>query len=433
MIDNSFLVHGLKSISKEVGILYQTVQLPILNSDPRLVNFGIQACNTTYLEAEKFEGRSGACNHNWYNALAATLGETFERYAPVFYDIKDCIKGNYKSINKTSVHPAEYALFHDEQHKMFKEKKYNIVKFTEDTELSWFPCLDLTNGNETWLPGQFIYLPYKVDKSYITVSNSTGLSSHSNYYKAILSALYECIERDSFVITWMNELVTDKIIIDADIQEYINKMFPPHYQWHFFDITYDLEVPTIFGICFGESEYGKFVSVGSASRATLGQALKKVIQEIGQTIPYFRWLLGERKNWMPNEDLNKLLSFSDHSIYYNKRKDQWHAFDHWVKATPTKKIDFNEESQRADKEEIRNIVNILKDKGYNVLLKDITTVDLRQLGSYSVKVFVPQLIQLSGGYPVYFSGGERLYNVPKKMGFEKKGYHELNKNPHPFP
>lgn len=43
----------------------------------------------------------------------------------------------------------------------------------------------------------------------------------------------------------------------------------------FFDITYDLEIPTVFGICFGEADYGSFVAVGSSTRATIGEALKK--------------------------------------------------------------------------------------------------------------------------------------------------------------
>ena len=54
------------------------------------------------------------------------------------------------------------------------------------------------------------------------------------------------------------------------------------------DITYDLGIPTVYGICFGEAEYGKFVAVGTATRDTYGEALKKVILEMGQSVSYFR-------------------------------------------------------------------------------------------------------------------------------------------------
>jgi len=82
-------------------------------------------------------------------------------------------------------------------------------------------------------------LAVRRDKHYVTANTSTGLAAHTNYYKAILTALYEVIERDGFAITWMQEIVPQKITIDKDIRSYINDKFPLPYEWHFFDITYD--------------------------------------------------------------------------------------------------------------------------------------------------------------------------------------------------
>ena len=111
----------------------------------------------------------------------------------------------------------------------------------------------------------------------------------------------------------------------------------------------------------------------------------------------------------------------------------WHIFDKWMEKQPSKKIDFYEPNKRNDIEEIRHLIKIMKNKNYNVLFKDITTPDIRQLGFFSIKIFIPQLIQLAGSYPFYFLGGKRLYEVPKKLGFNSKEYDELNKYPHPFP
>ena len=217
------------------------------------------------------------------------------------------------------------------------------------------------------------------------------------------------------------------------MQEHIAESFPAGYEWHFFDITLDLQVPTVFGICFGESDFGKFVAIGASARSTYGEAVKKVIQEIGQAVPYFRYLLGEKRDWTPPEDYNMIQNFEDHSIFYTKKPELWDVFDPWINLPETKEIDFDELLPRNDVEEIRHIVQIMKDKGYNVLFKDITTHDVRQLGFYSTKVFIPQLIQLSGAYPFYFHGGRRLYEVPKELGETSHDYFGLNKNPHPFP
>lgn len=417
-------------MSNELGILYHVVKLPRLNNDPKQVNYGVWPANTLYLSGEKYGGRSAGCGDNWEEAMLGTIGETVERYAPAFYNLNNSIFSSFNDLGKNAIHPSEFALYHDKQH---EDKRFRIEKFTEDLELTWFETTDLTNGNETWLPAQFIYLPFNQDKQYITANTSTGLAAHTNYYKAILTALYEAIERDSFVITWMQEIVSEKIIISPEIQSFINDKFPTNYEWHFFDITYDIDVPSVLGICIGEAEYGKFIAVGSSTRQTFGEATKKVIQEIGQAIPYFRYLLGEKKDWIPDNDFSKIQNFEEHSIFYTKRKDLWHIFDKWIEKQPSKKIEFNESNKRNDIEEIRHLIKIMKNKNYNVLFKDITTPDIRQLGFFSIKIFIPQLIQLAGSYPFYFLGGKRLYEVPKKLGFTSKEYDELNKYPHPFP
>ena len=421
---------GLNIISNEIGMLYRIVKLPRMNYDPKMVNYGVLAANTEYLSGEKYAGKSAGCGFEWEDAVLGTIGETVERYAAAFYNLDDSIFSSYKSLPKHAVHPKEFALFHKEQ---FKDERFGINDFTEDIELTWFPTLDLTSGKETWLPAQFIYLPFNHDKKYITANTSTGLAAHTDYYKAILNGLYESIERDSFVLTWMQNLVPNKIIISKEIQDYIDRHFPAKYEWHFFDISYDIEVPSVLGFCFGEAEYGKFIAVGSSTRATYGDAIKKVIQEIGQAVPYFRYLMGEKKNWKPSDDYTLIQNFDDHSIFYVKRQDLWHVFDKLTNAKETKAIDFNETIVRTDKEEVKHIVKILIDKSYNVLFKDITTYDIRQIGFFSVKVFIPQLIQLAGSYPFYFLGGERLYSVPEKMGYKSNDFHHLNKLPHPFP
>lgn len=424
------LLRCLDGISNEIGILHHITRLPKMNLDPKMDAFGIWSSNTRFLNGERFSGRSSGCGFDWEEAVLGTIGETLERYAPVFYKRDDGVVSSFKNLRSFAIHPKEYALFHKNQHDY---EKFNFAEFDENIELTWFETYDLATGKNVLVPGQFIYMPFSWDKDYITQNTSTGLASHTNYYKAILTALYELIERDSFVITWMQNIVSEKIILSREIESYINRHFPLKYDWHFFDISYDIKVPTVFGICFGKAEYGDFVAVGSSTRGTYGDAVQKVIKEIGQAIPYFRYLLGNKKEWIPTNNFEEIKNFEDHSIFYTKRKDLWNVFDEWVNQKETKSIELHQENKRKDKEEIRHVTSLLKELGYNVLLKDITTPDIRQLGFFSVKLVVPQLIPLAGSYQSYFLGGERLYSVPEKMGYPVKTFKELNKFPHPFP
>lgn len=432
----SIVNKSLNAVSSSLGILYHLVSSPSRAQDPKILGYGIWPCNTAYLGPEKYGGRSSGCGCDEESCLLSTIGESVERYAPAFYNSKELILSSYDELSKHAhaIHPNQITLFHDKQYELNKSQK--ITKLTTELDVSWVSTVDLVNDRrETYIPAQLIYLPFTKDEKWIVYNTSTGLAAHTNYYKAILTAIYECIERDSFVLTWMQKIVAPKIIISGEIQQYIDERFRAKYEWHFFDITYDLKIPTVFGICFGEADYGKFVSVGSATRATIGDALKKVILEIGQTGTYFRYVLGKKKEekWEPSGDFSAVNNFEDHSAFYLKRLDLWHVFDDWRNAVPTKNIDFNQSQEVSDIEQILKCLRVFKDKDYNVLFKDITTPDIRQLGYYSVKVYIPQLIQLGGSYSWYFLGSKRLYTIPEKFGYKCNDFENLNKYPHPFP
>lgn len=433
MPENYILNKAAGLISKEVGLLSHISKLPSMNADPRLIAYGIWPCNTSVFGSERFGGRSSGCGKTWEQAVLTTIGETVERYCPSFYNLEEAIKSTYRKLGKPAVHPSEYALFHEQQYNFYRDMGFPMHPFTEDIELHWFQTLDLTTGRESWCPGAFIYLPWTCEQQWINVNTSTGLAAHSDFYKAILSGIYECIERDSFVISWAHELFREKIVLTPTIEAHIGEMFPDNYEWHFFDIDYDLETPAVFGICFGEADFGKFVAVGTSARGTYREALDKVLTEIGQAVSYFRYLLGEKRDWQPSDDFNELQDFEAHSIFYLKRPDMLHAFDPWRKAKPTKMINMEERNDRSTKDELNRLLRMFKKKGYNVLAKDLTTPDVRACGFFATSVFIPQLLQMNGAYPFYFLGGKRLYEVPRTLGISDRDYATLNKFPHPFP
>tara|TARA_B110000208_G_C11777324_1_gene432556 strand:- start:1591 stop:2628 length:1038 start_codon:yes stop_codon:yes gene_type:complete len=342
---------------------------------------------------------------------------------------KEVITSSYNNLYKNALHPNDCALFHDDQIKL---KGFKIREFNRDIEVKWVPTYDLTTGEEIFCPAQLIYLPSR-EARYMSINTSTGLAAHTNFHESILNGLYESIERDSFTISWAQKIVPPKIKINEDINRFISKHISQGFEWHLFDMSYDLSASSVMGICFGEADFGKFIAVGASTRSTLGEAVKKTIIEIGQAIPFFRYQLEEKVGWNP-QNFDDLTSFDDHAVFYTFRQDLWHIFNRHIQAKEDKEIDFNEnENKQNTKEKIRRIVGDMKSKGYNVLVKDITTHDIRQLGFFATKVYIPQLIPLAGSYKYYYYGGKRLYEVPTKFGYKSHNFNNLNPFPHPFP
>lgn len=418
-----------KTISNDIGILSHVVKLPRMNRDPRLVGYGIWAADTTQLGGMKFMGQSSGVGTTLEDAFLGTIGESLERYAAVFSNKEEIIISSYKNLNKNTISLDEYALFHKEQ---LNSDEFQMKEFSEDLEVMWAPTHDLTSGDEVYCPAQLIYLPIRENR-FFTVNTSTGLAAHTDFYESILNGIYESIERDSFTISWAQKIIPPKIELSEDINRFIKEHISGGFEWHLFDMSYDLKASSVMGICFGKADFGKFIAVGASTRSTFGEAVKKTITEIGQAIPFFRYQLEQKESWNP-QDYNELTSFDDHAVFYTFRQDLWHVFEGHINAKEEKKIDFNEnENKLTTKEKIRLIVGDMKAKNYNVLVKDITTHDMRQLGFFATKVYIPQLIPLAGAYRYYFYGGKRLFEVPAKFGLKSHSFEELNPFPHPFP
>lgn len=232
VINNNFL-QAKKLISNHTSVVRYIGKVPRLNYDPKLVSFGITPCDTTKINGEKFGGQSSGCHRDVFKAFMSTIGETVERYCPAFFDTSRMVQSSFSKIPGNAVSPSEFALFHKQQYKSFQENGYSMYPFNKDIELYWDVCHDIVNGEKTYCPSAFIYLPWTTEEKRITTGTSTGLAAHTNWHKALLTAIYEIIERDSFVLTWYQKIVPPKLIIDNEIRNYINKIYPLDYEWHF--------------------------------------------------------------------------------------------------------------------------------------------------------------------------------------------------------
>lgn len=430
--------NALDLISDEYGIIKHLIGPIRQYSDPKVISYGVATTNIsslapcgTYPSYFSTKLKSSGCGFDNDAALMSTIGEVIERYCATIFDESEFIRTTYNKIASNTIAIENYALFHPAQ---YNNPRFELKPFTPDTKLTWVKTTDLTNGKEVLCPVQFIYLGYAKDTNQINFPTSTGLAAHSDPYKAILNCLYESVERDSFVITWENDIVPPKIIIDDSINDFISRYFPVVYEWNFFDMTYDITLPTILCMCFGRTDFGDFVIVSAATRSDYSSAMKKAILEAGQGIPFLRWQLDERRGWNP-KSFEEILSFEEHPLYYQKRKEDWCVFDKYrnAKATQNHEIIEDKSNKFDAKSEVSRIIRILKDKGYNVLYKDLTTIDIKDKGFYAVRVYIPQLIQLGGVYPYYYRGGNRLYHIPETCGYYAKDITQLNPFPHPFP
>lgn len=422
---------SLNMVSEITGILSHIGNVAEFNSDPKIKAVSAYNCETQILNGEYYAGKSGGCGFDLKKAVLSAVGEGVERYCPTFYDLSTMLELSYSELKARgfdAIKPSSFSLFHDSQ---YEDPDFPFKRFTDDTVVYWDSVYDIFNRKQVYCPATFIYMPFSNGRVPISEQISTGFAAHSNYYDAFLNAIYEVIERDSFMISWMGQLEIPKIKVQGKLKEFVNSIIPSHMKIHLFDMTTDIKVPSVVGILEGEHDFGKFVAFSAATRMTYTAAVNKTILELCQSIPYYRYLLENNEKEM--DDPSELKSFEDHSIYYTRHPEKQGIFKKWIERPETKEIAYEEEVELAPPVKIKKILKMFKGLNLDVYCKDVTTEDVAEENYKVIRVICPQLIPLNGSYGKYYLGGKRLYEVPERMGFSKLSFDDLTTMPHPFP
>ena len=425
---NPSISRALNTISPKLGIIREIRRADRLNSDPETVTYSANTCDPEVFSDGMANGASGT-GVNWKGALLAAVGEGVERYASSFNDPSSLVLASAEDLmrkNLPIIKPQDFALFHDQQ---FTDKDFPFAKFDDQTQVHWIEVMDITSSNLVYCPAIFFFMPFRKDEVRIAEQISTGFAVHQKSTKALIHAIYEIVERDAFMIAWTHLLDIPKIKIEGELADYTSKIVPSHLELHLLDMTTDLRIPSVMGILTGKHDYGELIVFCAASRFTLLEAAKKTALELCQSVPYYRYLLRDDRDYSKYENIK---TFEDHSIFYVTRPDLWENFDHWLTKEETVVVPV--EPDISDDEKLVDITQRFKEMGYPLLARESTTNDLDISGFSLVRAVCPHLIHLNGTYGQYYWGGKRLYEVPLRMGYEiDSRYENINRLPHPFP
>lgn len=365
-------------------------------------------------------------------AYRAAVGESIERYSASFVH-RDVILSRYVDLEETAIKPSKFAFYADEQ---YKEQNFCYDEFTETSYIGWTKAVSLTDKKIKLIPASTVYLPYirndREDKIWDCVS--TGLACSITIEDAILRGIYEVIERDAISNMWFNKLSMPIVDISrySDIYNLFKKRIEiPNCNYHFVDITTDIAIPTIFGVL---EENGGGLLVSASTNNDPVEALKKVMIELSQGRISWKkdFVQGIDKEFMP--DFSDIRDFKTRAQLYTK--PYMKKFASFVYSSD-KISHLNKRKIVADSEMqlLREIVNLLKEKGLEILYVDLTPIDLMETGYHVVRVIIPGMTEITNDTLVPRWGGSRLYNLPKILGYSNKTktINDFYRVPHPFP
>jgi ribosomal protein S12 methylthiotransferase accessory factor len=434
---------GSRLISPKVGLIRSVGHGYYRAQDPMSLALGVAASDLGNYSDILNAPKAGGGGESFETALAATLGEAVERYCMLFYDKSEMISASYRDVQDDAVHPDLLRLYSREQVEN-KSDSVRLSYFTEDTRINWVWGYSLTHRKPRLVPATQVYLQYDLDEGEESIGRkaATGLAAGCTIEEAILSGLYEVVERDAFSISWLHRKVGPRLRIDdPELQTAMVKRFHanhPGVDFRIYDITLDIPIPSVFAILRRPAEFGPVLCVSSVTRLKPRDVVRKALREVGQGLPYLRFLRHQLRDWEPAADHSDLLTFDHHCTLYVKHPEMVSEALSFTEGD-TGEIALSEMPDRSTGRVLGDIevcLDMLRQIDKEVIVVDITTPDIRDIGLRVVRVLIPGLVPVHGNHNFPYLGVQRLYEIPERLAWERSGWDPtagINPRPHPFP
>jgi ribosomal protein S12 methylthiotransferase accessory factor len=426
-------------VDRVTGIVRFVSEIPLEAGEPEIFNYSAKMCDSRKYFPVGCYDRNGGAGLTREEARMAAMGEAVERYCSSIYFPDELMIGSHRELSRSTraLAPGEIALFHPEQH-----GHIGYSWFTEDTRLCWINGYSVTHNGPVLVPACLTFVPYHPfwghrGEETIGPSITTGQAAASSYRDAVLRGIYEIVERDAFMIAWLNRLPVPRI--DIDSSAVVAKIFHarlarPNLQYTLHSLVTDLGIPSIVCVLIDTHCVPAMVCIGGASHLNPEKAAVKALVEAVQTREWARYMGQRRKPVIIESDYSNLDDFDKHVLLY-AYGDMSSALEFLTKASATCSFsDLPNCSTGTVAGDLRQVKMLVESASHEILVVNLTSDDVAQAGFRVVKVFIPGTQQMEGDHTHRLLGGRRLVDVPRKLGYSiASGSTGFNPDPHPYP
>jgi ribosomal protein S12 methylthiotransferase accessory factor len=373
---------------------------------------------------------------NAEEAYSKAVGELLERYTMTLYRTAKLRRGSHNELVRRGAHALDTTQL--PAFLPWQKERFGEFAYSNDTQLRWAETTELVTGARAYVPAQLVFWNYNhaaAHEPWLQHATTNGGAGHFTFEESVLSSIYELVERDAYLLFWLNTLSPKRIALDTiddlAIKERVAAATRHGLKLFFLDTTTDLSIPSC--ICVVVDDRGaetKIALGGSAGfdiyknlRSSLNEALFVAQHDISYDL---------QADYKP---------FSDRKIGKNERLGVWHKttmFTHFEFFISGEEIALQEsrhytcgKTYATKQEELEAVKRIFKDKGtgYELYCYRARHPVLTKLGYVITKVIVPKLVPLHLYEHLATLGAQRLQSVPAVLGYTNA---TLNPWPHPF-
>ncbi len=427
-------------IDPHVGIVRRVRQIRRAPGAPNFFHFAAEPCNTAAFTRQRASAITGAAAADRARAVFKAVGEAVERYCSAIYDVDELPLSTAATAAFPCVEPSEFALFSAAQ---YDSPGFPWVPFTRETPLRWTPATDV-RSDEIWnLPAALVFMPYPYHQgtgdSPIVQPTSAGVAWHSSPEGAALAGAYEVVERDALAIAWQARLSPPQIrleTLDDECYDLAQRFEEARSSLYLLDLTMGHGIPTVIAAVRNRQPERPALVLAAAASLDPGEAARDALEKLAHQCHRVQqlWSRSPPAPAVSGDEFDDVVDQHDHLRLHSD-----HANAHLAEFLFSS-------SRRVELEGVRDLptgdhgsdLRLVADKvgavGHRLLVADLTSADVRELGLSVARVVIPGFHPLFSGHRIRALGGRRLWEVPQRLGYQALDPTQGdNPAPHPSP
>lgn len=394
------------------------------------------ACERSPYSIKVKKGLGFGCSENEPEAFIAAVAEAIEHYCILYERDELFAYDSYSNLKTIAINPVRFVTFSKQQ---LESKEYKRFRFTDKTSFNWLEGYSLTKKKKVLVPSSLVYANYNCRKRkepIIQLKNSTGAACGPSLEFAIYRGICEIVERDAYMISFINNIPKKIINLDSDHHLSKFKRRIERYDLEVYVLNTQLDFPMTTTTCliFDKTGSGPAVCTGLGGSLDPKRAIQTAVYES------VRRHISARDRFYRTKPLPMPIKNS-FDWFLLKKQLLW-AAPHMIQTAQN----FINDKQIVNYKELHNGKNDLPEKGKieflieelrlrncEVVYVDMTIPEVEELGFKVVKVLIPEMVPLWRDERYPYLKVKRLYDVPKKLGYETKPMTSENVfSVHPF-
>jgi ribosomal protein S12 methylthiotransferase accessory factor len=383
-----------QAVDERVGIVSTIGEAESFPAPYYLANL---ADTTGFSDAQAAEQAAGVAD-DWNEALMKALGEALERYGAGVYRATEFETARATELD-SAVAPEEFV------------RPEEWSEPSGDTELTWVAGENLRTRDWVHLPAEFVHFPPPEPRYKPAIT--TGLGLGSSTVEALLSGLYEVVERDATMLSWYSTFEPLGLAVETERFDTLrSRARAKNLRVSALLVTQDVDVPVVAVAVHRDGEWPRF-AVGSDADLDPDAAAASALAEALQ-------------NWMELRSMGEDEA-ADAEGAIGRYADFPEAAREFVAPeTTVPSASVGPADAPSGGTELDAVLSRLAESDCSAYAARLTPRDVAQLGFEAVRVLVPTAQPLFTGEAFF---GERAREVPPALGFAFRPDREH----HPYP